>query len=193
MENGSSQQQPAQPGWQFTPDQPGTSNTSAQPQMTPPPAPVSSGGIQWSASEFVAHHKSAGWYLILFGGAALLCVVVYIVTRDILGIVMITLIAIAFAVAGARKPRTLQYQVNNNGIQIGAKSYSFREFKSFTVIEDDAINYIDLMPLKRFLPAISLHYEPKDESKIADILNDHLPFEHVERDSIDRFLHKIGF
>src|SRR5437870_2945293 len=41
-------------------------------------------GITWTASEFVAHEKSAGWYLALTVVALVIAGVIYLLTRDII-------------------------------------------------------------------------------------------------------------
>lgn len=189
MEMGPSEQQPAQPGWQFTPD--GTAPVNAAPAAPQPTA--STEGIQWSASEFVAHQKSAGWYFILLFGAAVATALIYVLTRDLVAVSIIILVVITFAIAAARKPRTLQYQVDNSGVHIGQKSYPYGEFKSFSIIDQDAINYIDLLPMKRFMPSISIYYEPKDEAQITTVISQHLPLQPGQRDMIDNLLHRIRF
>jgi hypothetical protein len=97
------------------------------------------------------------------------------------------------AVVASRPPRTLSYKLDNYGVHIGQKSFPYANFKSFSVIDEGAISAINLLPLKRFLPPISVYYDPKDEDKIAAIISDYLPFEEHKEDLVDQLVRKIRF
>src|SRR5579872_7250368 len=45
--------------------------------------------VSWSASEFIAHHKTASWYLQLVLGAIILAALVFFITHDKLSVVVI--------------------------------------------------------------------------------------------------------
>src|SRR5680860_538117 len=78
MQPDSQNPQPTAPGWEYKPNSPTSSTFEAPAEPAPAAQPaVPEASISWSASEFVAHHKSAGWYAILFGGAALVGALIY--------------------------------------------------------------------------------------------------------------------
>jgi hypothetical protein len=83
--------------------------------------------------------------------------------------------------------------VDEHFLYIGQKFYDWGMFKSFSVIEEDAINSIYLTPLKRFMPAISVYYSPDDEEKILTTISNYLPHEERARDFIDKLMHRIRF
>jgi hypothetical protein len=83
--------------------------------------------------------------------------------------------------------------VDNSGIHIGAKFYPYVSFKSFSVAQEHAIGYISLMPLKRFMPPLVVHYAPEDEDRIANTLADYLPYEDHKTDMVDNFTRRIRF
>lgn len=166
-----------------------TSNTPAdgrQPSFTPEP-------VQWTASEFVAHQKNSSWYALLGGAAAVAAVLVYLLTRDKITVAMILIAAIAMGIFAGRKPRTLQYQLDASGVRIAQKLYPYGLFKSFSVIDEGPLSSIVLMPLKRFMPSISMYYEPSDEAVIVNMLSAYLPYEERQRDAVDSFMHRIRF
>lgn len=151
--------------------------------------------VSWTASEFMTHSKSFGWYVILALAVALVAVIVYFVTDSYVSaftIFMAGLLLGAFAFM-TRKPRTLNYQVSSTGVQIGQKLYPFGELKAFTIQPEGPINSIVLLPAKRFMPPITMYYDPKDEDRITDTLNDHLPFDEDHNDPVDNFMRKIRF
>lgn len=149
--------------------------------------------VSWSASEFIDHNKNAGWYLILAMGGGALTAVVYLATKDIITSAALVIATASFAIFASRKPRTLNYSLNSTGITVGQKLYPYTNFKSFSIKEEGAIASIDLMPLQRFMPGLTLYCPPDQEDKIIDALINYLPHEEHNPDMVDRFMHKIRF
>lgn len=149
--------------------------------------------VSWTASEFISHQKNSGWYLLLGIAGVIGAIIVFLLTHDVVSAVVIVVVVILLGVFAARKPRTLQYQLTSQGLQIGEKFYQYNLFKSFSVIDEGAINSVMLMPLKRLMPPITMYYDPQDEQKIADVLTAYLPYEERSKDMVDRFMNKIRF
>lgn len=149
--------------------------------------------ISWTASEFVAHDKSFGWYVTLAFVASLVAVGVYFLTKDYVSSGVVIFAAIIFGIYGSHKPRQLPYRLNHQGITIDKKHYSFNEYRSFSVIQEEVFSSITLMPLKRFAPPLSLYFAPEDEEKILNLLSTCLPFEERKRDAVDALMHRIRF
>lgn len=150
--------------------------------------------ISWTASEYIAHQKSGKWYGLLALGTVLLAALAYFITGgDIVSVVVIVVVAIVFGGYAGRKPKELQYTVGPDGLSIGGKAYSFHDLRSFSVLNEGAFSSISFMPLKRFMPTLSIYYAPDDEDKIVDVLSQYLPFEPREHDTVDRLMRKIRF
>ncbi len=164
------------------------------PDSSTPALPASDETVSWTASEFIAHHKGAGWYAGLGVAGGLACVLAYLLTQgDKISTAVIALAVVALGVFAARQPRVLDYAVNNQGIQIGTRFYPYGLFKSFSIIEEGGIDSIYLMPLKRFMPAISVYFDPEDGEKIVNVLASHLPHDDRQNDLVDRMMRKIRF
>ena len=176
--------QAPQAGWQFRDEDPGAS--------TGPPLPTGD-PVVWSASEYVAHSKSAIWYLQLALVALVFAGIAYFITHDFVVVATIAVVAIIFGVAAGRKPRVLDYSVDSSTISIGQKQYPYAMFRSFSIIQEGPINSIYLMPAKRFNPPLSIYYPPEEEQQIVEIIGSRLPQEPREQDAIDRFMHRIRF
>jgi len=149
--------------------------------------------ITWTASEFVAHDKSFGWYVTLALVAVVVAVGVYLLTRDYVSAGVVIFAAIIFGVYGSHKPRQLPYRLNHQGITIDKKHYNFAEYRSFSVIQEEAFASITLMPLKRFAPPLSVYFAPEDEENIINLLSVVLPYEERKRDAVDALMHRIRF
>lgn len=194
-----------QNSWQFQPDSHETTPQviTAQPEQQQPaevmpsamaiPPSGQDGSISWTASEFIAHSKSSGWYMVLIGAALVIAVLVWLVTKDMVSSAVVVIGALLLAVYGARQPRQLEYRVDQQGLAIGARQHGFHEFRSFSIVPEGAFNGIVLMPLKRFSPLITIYYAPEDEDKIVALLSERLPMEERKKDVIDRLMWRIRF
>jgi hypothetical protein len=182
------QQQPPQPetNWQFNADNSPHAAETVQPAQ-------SNGPVRWTASEFIQHDKTAIWYLGLIAGAAILAALIFLLTKDKISTAIIIVVAIVFGIFAGRRPRELEYQVDDSGIHIGQKSYTYADFKSFAIVEEEALESIWLMPLKRFMPIITIYFAPNDGQKIVDTLSSYLPVAEHKLDSVDKLMHRLRF
>ncbi|HET7320738.1 MAG TPA: hypothetical protein VFI84_04105 [Candidatus Saccharimonadales bacterium] len=192
------------PGWQFKPgdtvisgqvDDPAPSPAAEETEPAavaiPPAGPE--GSISWTASEFIAHDKSAGWYLMLGGATIALAAIIWLVTKDKISAGVVVFGAALFGIYAARKPRQLQYQLDSSGLTIGQRHFVYHDFRSFSVVPEGGINSIVLSPLKRFAPLTTIYYDPADEDKIVALLSDRLPVERRQKDLVDRLMWRIRF
>ncbi|MDB5163823.1 MAG: hypothetical protein JWS12_441 [Candidatus Saccharibacteria bacterium] len=161
--------------------------------MSPQALPKPGEAVSWTASEYVANQKSGSWYGTLAIGAVAVAALIYLLTHDWISSAVVIILAAAFGIIGARQPRVLHYSVDHDGVHIENKSYPYGILKSFSVIDEGAINSIMLLPLKRFSPSVSIYYAPDDEDKILEVLSNYLPFEERARDPLDRLMHKVKF
>ena len=149
--------------------------------------------ITWTASEFIAHEKSGGWYLKLVGVAILLSAITYLATRDIITCVVIVFCAGILAIMAARKPKQLPYRLDTHGVTVGPKLYTYNQFRSFSIMPEGAFSSIEFMPLKRFATTATIYYAPEDEERIVKLLSDRLPYEPSRRDPVDQLMRRIRF
>ncbi len=187
--------EPASTGGPTPPPKPAEPTEPAeQPAAPPKPTPAAAdGSVSWTASEFVAHEKSTGWYAALTLVAIIITAVVFLITRDKISSGVVLVCALALAVLAARKPRQQQYTVDSGGITVGQKHFDYGMFKSFAVVPEGAFSSIVLTPLKRFAPLTTIYYAPEDEEQIVALLTDHLPFEEHKLDMVDNLMRRIRF
>lgn len=150
--------------------------------------------ISWTASEYIAHQKSTSWYLALAGATVLFAVLVYFITGgDILSVTVVVLAAIVLGIYAAKKPKEQQYAISAAGVMVGEKTYSFSLLKTFSIADEGAFSSITFWPMKRFMPALSIYYDPQDEEKIVEVLSNYLPMDTQKTDTVDKFMRKIRF
>jgi hypothetical protein len=149
--------------------------------------------INWSASEFIAHDKNIAWYTILILVTLVLAAIVYLLTHDKISTVIVVLAGVIFGIYAARKPRLLNYKLDNSGLTIQSKLFNYDSLKSFVVVENSAIPNIILMPLKRFMPSLSMYLDPSSEEAVIKVLSERLPQDLHQQDFIERFMLRIRF
>jgi hypothetical protein len=147
----------------------------------------------WTASEFIAHEKSAAWYGALAAVGIVIALLAYLLTKDKISTAVIVFTVVAFGLFAARKPRTQQYGLGRDGVIVGQKGYGFEEFKNFSVTEDGTVASIVLMPMKRFMPPLTIYVLPDMEDRVMDYLSAFLPFEQHKSDAVDSLLRRIHF
>jgi hypothetical protein len=162
--------------------------------LTGPDAVVNEEVIAWTASEFIAHTKTSGWYVRLALVTLVCAAIVYFATlRDVISTGMVCLGGFLFGVVAGRQPREQQYRLNGQGVQIGAKQYAYGAFRSFSVVPEGAFSSIVFMPLKRFSTLTTIYYAPEDEKRIINLLTNYLPYEEYKHDLFDQLLLRIRF
>ena len=194
--------QPGQPPQQTPPVSPAPQAPAPVPTPAPAPSPQSESpqielqddedSIAWTASEFIAHSKTTGWYFMLIGVTAVIAVAAFFLT-DIVTTVMIVIVALLFGIMGSRKPRELPYRIDEQGVQVDKKMYNFASFKSFSIVQEEGIESIWFMPMQRFMPGLSIYFSPQEGQQIVDFLGEFLPYEEKQLDTIDRLMHRIRF
>ena len=195
------QQAPQDQKWTFhKEEEPVYSQTSTE----SPPAPnvqshppsvesehTSSQPVTWTASEFIDHHKNAGWYVGIILVLAALCAAIFFITKDIISVVAISVVVVLYLVLSAAKPRQRTYTINQQGVAIDQKFYPFHGFKSFAISQEGAIGCVTFMPLKRFMPELSIYFPPDGAEQIIGTLAGCLPHEQRKEHGIDRLAKKL--
>lgn len=182
---------PSEPGMDVAPTNPDTAESEAAAEAAPDQN--SSSQFSWVASEYIEHHHGLGWYaaltLVALGGAALSALVL----KELLSGVLVLIMSVAVAVYANRKPQSLEYQVSDQGVKIGDKLMPFSEFKAFAVIPTNSLVTIELDPVKRFMPSLSIILDNTQVDQAEAILGRHLPHEDRQMELVDRLAHALKF
>lgn len=166
-------------------------DSSAEPQATSQDESASS--ITWTTAEFHDHQKSGSWYVILLVVTVAVAAILYFWTRSILTSAVVVIGGAALGIYGTHKPRQLEYFMNRQGIRIGAKQYNYNDFRLFIITPELPLPEVTLIPVKRFMPPLSIRYSPDVGSEVLDMLSEHLPSEERRPDLIDTLMHHVHF
>jgi hypothetical protein len=168
------------------------SNTT-QPAVSRTRSEEQDGGVTWTASEFIAHYKSPGWYALVGLAAALIGGLVWLTGRDIFMAVLVFVVVLLLGFYGAHKPRQLTYELDSQGLTIGARRHLFGEFRAFSVVSEGPFSSIELVPLRRFAMYVTIYFDPNDENKIIGVMSEHLPIEEPRNDLLEQLMHRVRF
>lgn len=177
-------------GWDYQPT--AETQVSGAAQEFSEPAPDFQ-PFTWSASEYVAHQKSASWFAILGVASAILGLIVYLATGSPLSTFVVVLVCLSIAVFAARKPQVIPYELGDHGVKVGPRFYPYAQFKSFSVVDEGAISCIWLRSLKKYQPTVAMYFAPEDENTIVDRLSFFLPHEERAPDAFDRVSQRFRF
>ncbi|HUC89956.1 MAG TPA: hypothetical protein VMR45_04085 [Patescibacteria group bacterium] len=194
MSEGSTQQKTTVPpsGWHYNSSQAsGAETASALPGSKVGPNDQKS--VSWTASEFIVHHKTVSWYAAAVLAGAALSLAIYFITRDYISTGMVAIMVLLFCAAASRPPRVLMYSLTPGGISIGQNFHAYGEFQSFSVEREGAFANIELVPLHRFMPLISVYCSPENEDQVISTLSEYVPFEQRTNTYIERFFRTIRF
>mgnify|MGYP001578589013 CR=1 FL=1 len=114
--------------WQYHPDQTGASPaevTVAGPTANTAATPAKTGSVSWTAPEYLAHERGAGWYLLLILGTSLLAASIYLLSKDLFAPIAIGAVGIIVGVFAARKPQDISYGLSSSGVAIGPKAHPY--------------------------------------------------------------------
>ena len=149
--------------------------------------------ISWTASEFVEHDKNSSWYLALAGVAVLISIIVYLFTRQIVSIVLVLIMAVVFGVYGSAKPRVLNYSISARGLTVGNTTHTFDTIKSFSVINEGGMPYIQVLFQKRLSIPVTIYAAPDEIDTIAEAIGQFVPYDQKKRDIADKLSSRIRF
>ena len=157
-----------------------------------PLQPDQPAAISWEASEYV-HNDKGGLWLVGLGVVGLLFAGVALYLQAWTFLALIVVMTIAMGIFAFRKPHVLHYTLNDNGVQIGDKTFHYSDFRAFGILEDGAFYTMTLIPIKRFAPSLSVYFSEEQGEDIVDIVGAHLPMEHIEPDFIDHLMRRLRF
>lgn len=149
--------------------------------------------ISWTASEFIEHAKTFDWYLALGVVAVLVSGALYLFWRDVITSLVVLVVAFVLGFYGRRQPRQLRYALDSHGLTIDSKYFPYAIFRSFAVMDEGHFDSIVFTPLKRFGLLTTIYFDPADEERIIELINQYLPLEPRNHDPIDRFMKRIRF
>ncbi len=179
--------------WNYTSGELMGSGEQTQPIQDTVPQNKSEPLIAWTASEFIEHDKNKGWYITLGIGAIIISISVYLLTQQIMSVILVLLMAIVFGIYGSAKPKTLSYAVSSSGLTVGNKFHPFNTIKSFSLINEEGIPYIQVLFQKRLSVPVVIYAAPDEIENVVNVIGKFVPYDQKKRDIADKLSSRIRF
>ncbi len=143
--------------------------------------------VNWEAREHIEYKKNAGWYIGFIIVVLGLCALAFFLQQWTF-IALIVVAAISLLIYTLRPPRLLHYSLSDKGLSEGNNLYTFDQFRSFGVMNENNHYSIVLVPKKRFSPRVRVYFPEAEGEQIVDIFGMRLPMEPVKIDMLDRLV-----
>jgi hypothetical protein len=148
--------------------------------------------VTWDASEYIHRSKDFPW-IAGFAGIVVVILGISIFFQQWILVALVVIMAITMGVFAFRPPKVKHYTLSHQGLRIDDRMYHISDFRSFGVLAEDAFYSIVLIPIKRFMPAVTVYFAQEDGERIVDILSSHLPLEDLQPDPIDAIMRRLHF
>ena len=148
--------------------------------------------ISWEAREFDIYKRDAKWYVIVV--TILLLVIMYTIYIKywmLTGVAI--MVGVVLYLSGTLKPKQIKYIVNNTGIFIDDKLFTYNsDLKIFWFSNVNRIVKLNLISTIKLMPVISIKVPSDKKDKIRNVLLKFLPESDNEGedwiDKINRFI-----
>lgn len=181
--------QPEQPTSQPAPEP--QADVSPQMAVTQTTDLPESQPIQWQAPEYVQERRSPWWFIAFWVVTLVLMLLAVLVIRSWSFAILIPAMAAALMIYSHRPPRMLTYVLSGKGLYINEKLHPLGEFRSFGVIREEVVPSLMLIPVKRFRPALTVHFPAETGEAIVDLLGSRIPMQELNLDVFDKVIRKL--
>lgn len=179
-----------------SPDRP--TSSASQPQVEEPSPSLSEGAddddtvVSWTSDGEGLMARAQAWRVRMSVLSVIVGILVFFITGgDWVSSIVIAFAGIAFGFLGSRKPQSVAYQLDHDSIVVGRRQYELDDFRAFSLIENNISASIELLPLHRFAPMLSVQLDRRVQDQVLGILSAQLPFEEHHEDMFDQLLKKI--
>ena len=149
--------------------------------------------LEWQASEYDEREKSAVWFVVLGIVTLGLLALAIFVLKEYTFAALILVMAVAVVVWARRPATNVQYQLSATSVVINGKIFPLHSFRAFGVVQQAEISSIVLLPIKRFVPGVNVHFPHELGEQIVDVLGAVLAMEDVKPDFIDKLTNHLNF
>jgi len=149
--------------------------------------------FSWESLNFERRERDLKWYLLV--GFSLLVFIGYSVWSSdwfVIGIILIVT-AIAFWYFRSVKPEKISYQITPLGITAGDRTYPFSEIHSFWIIYKQNAKHLNIVFIKKYLPALTINLGDADPVSIRTVLLSKIPEQEKRDESLaDKLVRMLG-
>ncbi|OGI92486.1 hypothetical protein A2933_01090 [Candidatus Nomurabacteria bacterium RIFCSPLOWO2_01_FULL_46_18] len=154
--------------------------------------------LEWSAPEYEEKERSRDWFWAL-GVIIVTAALTSIIFQNYFFAALIVLGGALLWIFAKRPPEIITYELNNQGLKIKTRLYSYENIKSFWVQNEEKEGKI-LKPLlflhteRFFMPIISIPIEKAHAFSLREIfLAKNVPEEEMREHLSEKIMESLGF
>lgn len=166
-------------------------NQQPTPEAAAPQAPASDPAIQWQAPEYLSGDRTPMWFIGFWGVVAVFMAIAALLIKSWTFVVLIPVMAAALMIYTHRPARYMTYVVSNKGLYINEQIHPLNEFRSFGVVQDEAMPALVFTPVKRFRPALTVYFPSEIGEQLVDFLGVRMPMQEAHVDAFDKLVRKL--
>ncbi|MFA5838749.1 MAG: hypothetical protein WC849_02330 [Candidatus Paceibacterota bacterium] len=145
--------------------------------------------IRWSAEEFEYSEKSVDWFWAV-GVVSVGFAVLSIFLGNLLFALLIIISAFALSMQAVRKPKVINFEINDEGIIIDKKLYIYNTLESFWVINKEKII---IKSKKAVVPFLIIPLQNMNPRSVREYLLKNLKEEEMSEPFGQVVMEKLGF
>jgi len=147
--------------------------------------------IEWSAPEYEHREKSGDWFwalgVVVFASSAAAAIF-----GNYFFAILLVLGGVLLGYMTLREPETVDFELNEKGLKIRDKLYSYPEIKSFWVDKEKPTLFIKSGRV--FIPILNIPIEEESKDKIhAAFLAKNIPEEEMREHPSEKVIDMLGF
>ncbi|MEX0931960.1 MAG: hypothetical protein WDZ88_04375 [Candidatus Paceibacterota bacterium] len=146
----------------------------------------------WSDYEYIYTKKTADWYWAVgIVGTAL--VVAPLLFNNIMLALLIAIGLFSLVLFASKKPRMVEFEINEKGIRIDRTLYPYDSIESFCVSDESVVPTLYIQLHSFFMPLVSLPIELAGEEEVRERLSKHLKEKILREPLPQKILEYFGF
>ena len=107
-------------------------------------------------------------------------------------ILVVASIVASLHIISRKKPKIINYSMDEDILIIDGKAHSLGSFRSFSVVDQNYKEEIRLTPASSTQPVISLRLNEESKTKVFDLLSNTIPYEQAKITLIEKIASKLG-
>lgn len=150
----------------------------------------------WEEKEYNHSPKTYDWYwgvVIVAVCASVLC---FIFDNVLLGLLLLVGF-FGLLILHTKDPRTIRFEINNNGILVGQEFFPYSSFSSFCVIDkshmEGEVSKLLIESKQAFAPLLSIPINKLNPQIVRDFMLDHVPEKAREESFTEKLFDLFGF
>lgn len=153
--------------------------------------------LTWSAEEYQNQNKSFIWYATLYlVGLVLILASIFFYHKELIKMLSVILVVASIVaslhIISRKKPKIINYSMDEDILIIDGKAHSLGSFRSFSVVDQNYKEEIRLSPASSTQPVISLRLNEESKTKVFDLLSNTIPYEQAKITLIEKIASKLG-